>query len=70
LRNAFARRTKQTAIDTACLDKLPKQGYEAPIGDTFANAFQQQAVMNGIEVAGKVAFYHPAARRLLLITFL
>lgn len=70
LRNAFARCAEETPINTACFDKPPKQGQEALISDTFADAFQQQAVMDCLKVAGQVALYHPATCRSLFITFL
>ncbi len=70
LRNPFACRTKETTIDTARLDEPPEQGKEAPIGNTFADAFQQQSMMDRIEVAGEITFDHPASCGTFIVTFL
>ena len=70
LRNTFACSAKQTAINASSLDKLPEQGKEAPIGNTFADSFQQQSMMDRIEVAGEIAFDHPAPGATFIVTFL
>src|ERR1017187_667558 len=68
LRNTFACGTKQTTINTSCLDELPEQVEETLIGNPLTDSLHQQAMMNRIEVAGKVAFNNPAPRSTLFIT--
>src|SRR5665213_566062 len=43
---------------------------ETPIGNTFADAFQQQSMMNCIEVTGEITFDHSASRATAIVTVL
>lgn len=70
LRNAFACSSKQTVINASCLDEFPEQCQQALIGDTFSDSLQEKTVMNGVKVAGEIAFDHPAARRALFTAVL
>ncbi|MBK9308614.1 MAG: hypothetical protein IPM58_16375 [Nitrospira sp.] len=47
--NTFARGAKETLINTPCFDARPQQGQEALISNTFADSFQQQAVMDSLK---------------------
>jgi hypothetical protein len=70
LRNTFARGAKQTTINTTRLDKLPEQGKEALIGNPLTDSLYQQAMMNSVEVAGKVALDYPASGSTAFISVL
>jgi len=64
LRDPFASGPEQTTIDVACLEESPEQDLETVVTNALAHTLHQQLMMDRIEIAGQIAFYHPATDRM------